>query len=451
MNEPVVVTGLGVVSPHGDAPQAMFDALLRGESALQPVFPELPKPAAAATVAFDVARWFTKLQLAGVDRVSQLAVAAADLALRDAGTSPRDADLDPERVGVYAGCGMGGAAALEAGYRSGGRVPPLTIPAFMPNAPAAHVAMRQGVLGPVLTYSVACASSAVAIAEAAAAIQRGDLELAIAGGSEALIVPGVVLAWQAMQTLAAFGPGGAARAARPFASDRCGFALGEGAAFVVLESAGRARRRGARVHAQLAGWGIGSDATHLTKPDAPGQARALRAALRRADLAPRDVGYCNAHGTATRIGDVVERDALALVWGRCPRHLARQLHQGTARPPARRCRRARSGDHGARLAARRTAAEHQRRRGRSGLRDEPGARTRHARAGARRCDQQLIRVRGHERGAAFHPRLIDTVGEAPKTPVAIEAEIIAAQRLRPPARPSRLCSRSNPVQPESRR
>lgn len=328
MNVPVAVTGLGVVSPHGDDCQAMFAALLRGESALQTVFPELPKPAAAATVAFDVARWFTKLQLAGVDRVSQLAVAAVDLAMRDAGFGDRDLEgthdhgVDPERIGVYAGCGMGGAAALEAAYRSGhvagGRVPPLTIPAFMPNAPAAHVAMRQGVLGPVLTYSVACASSAVAIAEAAAAIQRGDIDLAIAGGSEALIVPGVVLAWQAMQTLAAFAPGdaaAAARAVRPFASTRSGFALGEGAAFIVLESAERARRRGAVVHAQLAGWGISSDATHLTKPDAPGQARALRAALRRADLAPRDIGYCNAHGTATRIGDVVERDALALVWG----------------------------------------------------------------------------------------------------------------------------------------
>ena len=322
MSEPVAVTGLGVVSPHGDDPQAMFAALLRGASALQPVFPELPRPAAAATVAFDAARWFTKLQLAGVDRVSQLAVAAADLALRDAGTAARDSsDLDPERVGVYVGCGMGGAAALEAAYRSGGgsvagaRVPPLTIPAFMPNAPAAHIAMRQGVLGPVLTYSIACASSAVAIAEAAAAIQRGDIDLAIAGGSEALIVPGVVLAWQAMQTLATFEPNEAARAVRPFAADRSGFALGEGAAFIVLESAQRARRRGARIRAQLAGWGLGSDATHLTKPDAPGQARALRTALRRAGLQPRDVGYCNAHGTATRIGDAVERDALALVWG----------------------------------------------------------------------------------------------------------------------------------------
>lgn len=313
MNHEVCVTGVGVMAPHGGEPDALFQALLDGQSAIRPIFPDLPKPAAAATVAFDETRWFTKLQLAGVDRVSQLAVAAADLALQDAGFNR--ADTDPERIGVYAGCGMGGAAALEAAYRGGMRVPPLTIPAFMPNAPAAHVAMRNGVQGPVLTYSVACASSSVAIAEAAKAIQRGEVDLAIAGGSEALIVPGVVLAWQAMQTLATFQPGEAAGAVRPFAADRNGFALGEGAAFVVLESAERARRRGARSYATLAGWGLSSDATHLTKPDAAGQARALRAALRQAGLQPRDVGYCNAHGTATRIGDVVERNALAEVWG----------------------------------------------------------------------------------------------------------------------------------------
>jgi 3-oxoacyl-[acyl-carrier-protein] synthase II len=217
---------------------------------------------------------------------------------------------------VYAGCGMGGATAIETAYRStNGRVPPLTIPAFMPNAPAAHVAMRQRVQGPVLTYSVACASSAVAIAEAAKAVQSGEVDVAIAGGTEALIVPGVVLAWQAMHTLASFEPGEEGRSVRPFARDRSGFALGEGAAFLVIESAERARRRGARVHAQLSGWGISCDATHLTKPDVPGQARALRAALGRAGLQPRDVGYCNAHGTATPIGDVIERNALAEVWG----------------------------------------------------------------------------------------------------------------------------------------
>lgn len=318
----VVVTGLGLVSPHGDDPQAMLGALLRGDSAIHEVFAgQLPKPAAAATAAFDELRWFTKLQLAGVDRVSQLAVAAADLAFKDAG-SP--AGCDAERIGVYSGCGMGGGAAIETAYlsgTSGGRVPPLTIPAFMPNAPAAHVAIRQGAKGPVLTYSVACASSAVAIGEAMRAVQRGDVDLAIAGGSEALIVPGVVAAWQAMQTLATFTPGAqgtpdsAARACRPFAANRSGFVLGEGAAFLVLESEAHARARGARVYAHAAGYGLSSDATHLTKPDAAGQARALQAALRSAGLSPADVGYCNAHGTATKIGDLVECEALAQVWG----------------------------------------------------------------------------------------------------------------------------------------
>jgi 3-oxoacyl-[acyl-carrier-protein] synthase II len=185
----------------------------------------------------------------------------------------------------------------------------------MPNAPAGHVAMRLGVKGPVITYSVACASSAVALAEAAKAVQRGEVDVAIAGGSEALIVPGVVLAWQAMQTLAPFAPGEAASACRPFAADRAGFVLGEGAAFVVLESAERARARGARAYGELAGWGLSCDATHLTKPDAAGQARALRQSLATAGISPADVGYCNAHGTATKIGDVVESQALGLVWG----------------------------------------------------------------------------------------------------------------------------------------
>lgn len=313
---PVVVTGLGLQSPHGDDPQAMFGALLRGESAVREVFADrLARPAAAATVDFDESRWFTKLKLAGVDRVSQLAVAAAEKALQDAGLTGR---LDPERTGIYAGCGMGGAAAIEHAYLGSqnlSRIPPLTIPAFMPNAPASQIAIRLGVRGVVLTWSVACASSAIAIGEAMRAIQRGEVDVALAGGSEALVLPGVIAAWQAMQTLAPFEPGDAARACRPFAADRNGFVLGEGAAFVVLESQAHARARGARTYAQALGYGLSCDGTHLTKPDAGGQARALRAALRSADLAPADVGYCNAHGTATRIGDSVEAQALAEVWG----------------------------------------------------------------------------------------------------------------------------------------
>ena len=304
----VAATGIGVMAPHGDDAQRMFAALMRGESAVRNVLPELAKPAAAATVAFDESRWFSKLQLVGVDRVSQLA--AAELALADAGIG---ADRDPERTAVYAGCGMGGAASLDAAYASGsrsGRVPPLTIPAFMPNAPASQVALRARALGPVLTYSVACASGSVAIAEAAKAVRGGEADVALAGGSEALIVPGVMMAWQAMQTLAAFEPGQAATACRPFARDRSGFSLYEGAAFLVLEPAARARARGARVYALLSGWGASCAATHLTKPDSGGQQRALRQALAQARLAPADVGYCNAHGTATKVGDVVEIDTL---------------------------------------------------------------------------------------------------------------------------------------------
>jgi 3-oxoacyl-[acyl-carrier-protein] synthase II len=310
----VAVTGIGLVSPHGDTPEAMFAALMRGKSAIREDN-QAPKPAAVARVEFDVTCWFTPLQLAGVDRVSQLAVAAADKALHDAAAVGL---YEPGRIGIYVGCGMGGGGSLEAAYRSGlgtGRVPPLTIPAFMPNAPAAHVAMRLKVTGPVLTYSVACASSAVAIGEAARAVRCGDVDMAIAGGSEALLAPGIIQAWQAMQTLARFEPGHAASACRPFAADRSGFALGEGAAFLILESAERARLRGARIHAELCGYGLSCDATHLTKPDAAGQQAALGGALRQADLHPREVGYCNAHGTATKIGDVVESEALNAVWG----------------------------------------------------------------------------------------------------------------------------------------
>jgi len=317
----VVVTGLGMVCPHGDDPRTIFQRVLGAESAVHEFTGNRVKPVAVATAPFDDARWFSRLQLTGVDRVSQLAVAAAQLGLEDARIQ---GSLDPERTGVYLGCGMGGAAAIEAAYLSGarsGRTPPLTIPAFMPNAPAAHIAMRFGIQGPVLTYAIACAASAVAIAEAAKAIQSGAIDVALAGGSEALIVPGVLQAWDAMHTLARFETGSVASACRPFARDRSGFALGEGAAFLVLESAERAQRRGARVYAEFAGSGISCDATHLTKPDVRGQIRALNLALRDAGLRPREIGYCNAHGTATAVGDVVESEALGCVWGEDLVHL----------------------------------------------------------------------------------------------------------------------------------
>lgn len=298
----------------------VFDAALSGRSAVglwthEPgISGACPAPAdtPAARVSFDQSRWFTRLQLSGVDRVSQMAVAAGQLAREDAGLNR----LDPG-AGIYVGTGMGGAAALEQAYvnRYGGRrIPPLSIPAFMPNAPAAHLAMREQVHGPVYTYSMACASAAVAIAEAVKAIARGEVSSALAGGSEALLVPGVIGAWQSLQTLAAPGSDPAS-ACRPFSTSRSGLVLGEGAAFVTLEPMVAAQARGARIYAEIAGSGFSCDATHLTKPDAAGQVRALKAALQDSGLTLAEVGYCNAHGTATLAGDVVECDALAEVWG----------------------------------------------------------------------------------------------------------------------------------------
>jgi len=309
----VAITGLGVISPHGDEPGAMFDALMAGTSGLRR-WREAAEPVVVGSVQFEPARWFTKMQMLGLDRVSQLAVAAAEMARTDAGMQ----EVDPFRVGVFVGCGMGGATSIEAAFRSyatTGRVPPLSIPAGMGNAPAAHIAMRSGFKGPVLSYCVACASSAVAIAEAGKSIRTGEIDIAFAGGTEAMLVPAIVRAWQALQTLATPDPEHIETSCRPFALDRSGFVLAEGAAFLVMESADHAERRGARIYADLAGSGVSCDATHLTKPDSAGQARAIRGALLSAHLQPADVGYCNAHGTATPAGDVVECDALRSVWG----------------------------------------------------------------------------------------------------------------------------------------
>ncbi len=311
----VAVTGLGLVAPHGDDPSAVFGALMAARSAIAPWVRDEVPPAVAATVDFAPDRWFTKLQLAGVDRVSQMAVAAAANARVDARWPE---GIDAERIGVYIGSGIGGGTATEAGYdaiRHGRRVPPLSVVASMANAAAAHIAMRCGAHGPVYTYSIACASSAVAIAEAAKAIACGEIDIAIAGGAEALLVPGMVKGWQALQTLAPPDADDPASSCRPFDSTRNGFVLGEGAAMLVLERLDHAEARGVAVRAELAGVGISCDANHITKPDAAGQVRALRNALRLANLQPGDVGYCNAHGTATRVGDVVECEALRAVWG----------------------------------------------------------------------------------------------------------------------------------------
>ena len=306
------VAGIGLTSPLGDTPQDCWERLIAGHGGVgRMAFDGLPD-IAAAQVASDVSQSLTRLQQVGTERVSQMALGAVRKALADAGI---EGWPDPERVGLYLGTGMGGAATLDAGFAAlygGGRIPPLTVPAGMVNGAAAVVAIHADIRGPVLTYAVACASSSVAIAEAAHALRRGEIDVAICGGAEAPLARGTVAAWQALRTLAPPDAREVARSCRPFSADRAGLVLGEGAAFFVLR---REDDLAAAPRAWLAGSAVRCDALHLTNPQLRGQVATLRAALAASGLAPADVGYCNAHGTATVAGDPVECEALREVWG----------------------------------------------------------------------------------------------------------------------------------------
>ena len=317
MSRKVVITGIGVISPLGNSHTELWQALQSGRSGLQLLPDTLNNgiPTVAGQCQFDSSQWFSKMQLSGMDRVSQFAVAAADMALTDAGLTCQDLT----EAGIYMGCGMGGALAIEQAYKAHfethTRLSPLSVVAGMTNAPAAQISMRFKVQGPVMTYSVACASSAIAIGEAARAIARGDIDTAFAGGADALLGSGIIHAWQAMHTLAKPDPDHPEASCKAFSSDRSGLVLAEGSAVLILEEAAAAKARGATIYAELAGFGISADASHLTKPDASGQQRALKAALKSANLEPADIRYCNTHGTATQVGDEVEAQALSELFG----------------------------------------------------------------------------------------------------------------------------------------
>jgi len=313
------VTGYGFVTPLGHT-VAGFDAhLFEGRSAVRAhtlTVPGQPDAlAAVAACAFDEAAQRAPSRLP-MDRGTAMALAAAESAVCSAALE----GADPERLGIFWGSGMAGAATFEATcralYAEQRRMRPTTVPTTMPNAAAAELALRFGARGAALTYACACASSAVAIGEALRALRAGWIDVAIAGGHEALLAPGVIASWDAMRVLAAVRTAAdAAHACRPFAARRTGFALGEGAAALVLETEAHARARGADSALFLAGYATNCDGMHITNPHAPGQARALRAALRDAGITPGDVGYINAHGTATMAGDAAEAQSVAEVFG----------------------------------------------------------------------------------------------------------------------------------------
>ena len=327
----VVVTGIGLLTPLGLTRQASFERLLRAEGAVRPAAPEITQwlpNALAADVDPAFAQSLDRNEQ-GLDRATQFALLASREALADAGAEAWD--LDRDRIGVYAGIGLGGATTGEALYKrlheslQAGRNPtvmhPLSVPRLMPNAATAAISMAHEFRGPTHTYSVACSSSAMALGEACRTIRHGYADAIVVVGAEAMNVPGVFMAWNALRVMAKPHPDNPAASCRPFDKDRSGFVLAEGAAALVLETAESALRRGATIYGELCGYGSSSDAEHLTLPSSAGQYRAIRMALDDAGMAPEAIDYLNAHGTATEAGDVIESETIAQAFGDHARRL----------------------------------------------------------------------------------------------------------------------------------
>ena len=318
----VAITGLGVLSPIGQTTAEVTDSLRSGRSGIGSVQLEpLARKIPAGVVAGNFEEAFTRLERPFMDRVQHFAVLAARQAIADAGLD--DFAACGLRAGVYYGNVNGGAASVQAwaqGLLAEGKQAsrPFTAMAIMCNGGAAQISIRHKILGPVLTHGSACGSSGVAIGEAARAIADGYLDIAVAGGSEAplsAIVGGVFAGTRAMSLPDADDP---STSCRPFSKARSGLVLGEGGAFLILESESHAKARNATIYGYLSGYGVSADASHIGMPATQGQVRALRAALDHAGLAPRDIQYINAHATATDGGDVIEAESIRTVFGQEP-------------------------------------------------------------------------------------------------------------------------------------
>ncbi len=325
----VVITGVGAVSAMGVGVPALWDGLAAGRSGIRRVTvcntAKLVNPIAAEVPGFDPSGHVTPEQLLLIDRFTAFALVAAAEAWEDA--QPGLLDDERPRAGTLIGTGMGGAGRLDDAYldlygASGPVRPhPFTIPRIMYNAAASHISMKYRLEGPTLCVSTACSSGAHAIGEAAEMVRSGRADLMLAGGTDAPIVPGVVRAWEGMRVLAPAGSDPAS-ACRPFSADRQGLVLGEGAGIVVLEEGERARRRGARIYGELAGYAATADGGHITAPGVDAPVRAIGLALAQAGLQPSDIDYVNAHGTATRLNDPTETTILKRAFGDHARKLA---------------------------------------------------------------------------------------------------------------------------------
>jgi nodulation protein E len=317
MTRRVVVTGMGCVTPVGATVEAFGEAVFAGRSGIgEHAFADLPEGRAAGLKftrtaqvrGFDAAEILTASQVMGTERSGQFALVAAGQAMGQSRWA-----YPGERVAVVLGCSTGGRTWEEAEtaklYLNNARVHPLTVVRSMASSGASQVAMAYGVTGPVFNLSTACASGTHAIGMAFHMVRSGMVDAAITGGHEAPLTFGFLRAWDSMRVVSP-------TQCRPFARDRDGMTLGEGAAMLCLEEREAALERGAAILGEIVGFGMSSDASHITQPDPAGAARAMGAALADGGVAAGDVGYVNAHGTGTLANDAVEAEAIGRVFGR---------------------------------------------------------------------------------------------------------------------------------------
>jgi nodulation protein E len=315
MQRRVVVTGAGVVSALGHNCGEFWRELAAGQPGIRPLQAVdrglLRFQNGAEVQGFDPSRHFEEKEIGLLDRFAQFGVVAAREAIAQAGIE-WTGELR-ENTAIITGSCVGGQSTEDEGfvnlYRNNiPRVNPLTIPRTMENAAASRISLETGVVGPTYTISTACSSANHAIGQAFWMVRSGAVRMAIAGGSEAVFSLGFLKAWEAMRVISP-------DTCRPFSKDRRGLILGEGGAMLVLEPLEVARARGAKIYGEISGFGMSSDAYHITQPSPDGAARAMRAALSDAALKPEDIGYINAHGTATQANDATETAAIRKVFG----------------------------------------------------------------------------------------------------------------------------------------
>jgi len=311
---------MGVIAATGNDVESFFSALVNGRSGIARIAQFDPSALsvqiAAEIPAYAPTDYFPAKRLEMLDRFSQFALIAAREAMQSSGLEVREEER--ARFGVVVGSGMGGAQTLDQGYlnlyaKQATRLHPFTIPKVMHNAGASQICMEYGAQGPSLATSTACSSSGHAIGQALHLIKFGLADLILAGGADAPITYGMLRSWESVRVLAT-GNGDPSRACRPFSADREGMVMGEGSAILLLEELEHARRRGATIYAELSGYGLTADASHITQPSVDGPVRAIRMALSEGGVNPEEVDYINAHGTGTKLNDVTETQVIKEVF-----------------------------------------------------------------------------------------------------------------------------------------